>query len=258
MNPLRLEQMTIFDVPPEEVVDIAAEFGIPLVSFFTVEGMPGARPVSHLNKHKLLERLSDSPVKVDAVEVFMLRPDPEALESEIALAAELGASTLTALNISSHDEQEAADQLAALCSLAATYALGVSLEPISMGQTRTVTEAARLIRRSGAPNLGMTLDLLHIVRTGTPLSDLASLDPTRISGAQVCDGPLTPPPDLIEEASNARGVPGSGTFPIAAFLDLLPSDIPLGLEVPLKPLRDAGMSARDRTRLVVDAMRAFS
>jgi len=104
----------------------------------------------------------------------------------------------------------------------------------------------------------MTLDLLHIVRTGTPLSDLASLDPTRISAAQLCDGPLAPPEDLIEEASNARGVPGSGAFPITAFLDLLPPDIPLGLEVPLKPLRDAGMSARDRTRLVVEAMRAFS
>jgi len=47
------------------------------------------------------------------------------------------------------------------------------------------------------------------------LCSLAALDPTLISGAQVCDGPLTPPLDLIEEASNARGVPGSRAVPIA-------------------------------------------
>jgi len=44
MYPLRLEQMTVFDVAPEDVVDIAAHFGIPLVSFCAVDAVARAPP----------------------------------------------------------------------------------------------------------------------------------------------------------------------------------------------------------------------
>jgi len=44
MYPLRLEQMTVFDVAPEDVVDIAAYFGIPLVSFCEVDAVARAPP----------------------------------------------------------------------------------------------------------------------------------------------------------------------------------------------------------------------
>jgi len=255
MNPLRLEQMTVFDVAPEHVVDIAVELGIPLVSFCVVEAMPGARPVTQSNKRPVLERLRNAPVKVDTVEVFVLRPDPLGMEAEIALAAELGASAIIALHLLSGGEQEAAEQLAALCTLAASYDLLVSLEPISMGLTRTIAEAQRVVRLSGAPNARLTLDLLHIVRTGTPVSEVTAIDPALISSAQVCDGPAIAPADLIEEAGYSRAIPGSGDFPIAQFLELLPDGVPLGLEVPLKPLREAGVSAAERTRLVLDAVR---
>jgi len=257
MNPLRLEQMTMFDIAPEEMVDIAEALDIALVSVFLADALPGARPVTHANKAPLISRLRDSPVRVDAAEVFMLGAQSELSESEIALAAELGCGAVTALDIMPADDQQAADQLAALCRLAGSYGLMVALEPISMGRTRTVHDGLRLLQAAGAPNARLTLDLLHIMRTDTPLTDLAGLDRSLIASAQVCDGPASPPPDLVAEASFERGIPGTGAFPIAEFLDVLPSDVTVGLEVPLASLREAGLSAKERTRKVVEAIRSY-
>lgn len=257
MNPLRLEQMTMFDIAAEEMIAIAEALDIGLVSVFLVDGLPGARPVTHANKAPLLSRLRDSAVRVDAAEVFMLGMQPELPESEIALAAELGCAAVTALDILPADEDQAADHLAALCRLAASYGLTVALEPISMGRTRTIEDGLRLIRAAGAPNARLTLDLLHIVRTGTPLAAVAGLDRALIASAQVCDGPASPPADLIAEASFERGIPGTGDFPIAPFLAALPADVTLGLEVPLASLREAGLTARERTGKVVEAIRRY-
>jgi len=258
MNPLRLEQMTMFDVAPEEVVQIAADLGVPLVSFFTVEAMSGARPVTHDNKRRVLERLRDTPVTVDAVEAFILGDDPREFEAEIALAAELGCRTITALDIVARDDNQAADQLAALCELTLPYHLTVGLEPISMGRSRTVRDAARIIELAGAANARITVDLLHVMRTGTPLAEVAELDPALIGSAQVCDGPATAPADLLEEASFSRGVPGSGDFPISEFLAVVPPTVPMGLEIPLKSYREEGMSALERSRMIVEATARFA
>ena len=46
MNPLRLEQMTVFDIGPCEMIDLAEAFDIPFVSVFLTEGLPGGRPVT--------------------------------------------------------------------------------------------------------------------------------------------------------------------------------------------------------------------
>jgi len=258
MNPLRLEQMTMFDIAPEAMIDIAEALDIPMISVFLVDGMPGARPVTHATKAPLLARLRDSAVRVDAAEVFMLGVQPELPESEIALAAELGCGAITALDIMPAEDGQAADQLAALCRLADSYGLTVALEPISMGRTRTVAEGLRLLEAAGAPaNAKLVLDLLHVVRTGTPLADLAGLDPKLIASAQVCDGPALPPPDLIVEASSERGIPGTGDFPIAGFFECLPADLTVGLEVPLASLREAGVSALERSRRVVEATRKY-
>jgi sugar phosphate isomerase/epimerase len=258
MNPLRLEQMTMFDVAPEEVVQIAADLGIPLVSFFAVEAFPGARLVTRDNKRRVLERLRDTPVKVDSVEAFILGDDPSEFEAAIALAAELGSRTIVALDIAAQDDNQAADQLAALCGLAQTYGQLVGLEPISMGRSRTIGDAARVLQLAGAANARITLDLLHVMRTDTPLSEIAELDASLIGSAQVCDGPAIPPQDLLEEASFSRGVPGSGDFPISEFLALVPPTVPVGLEIPLKSHREAGMSAHQRSRMIVDAIARFA
>jgi sugar phosphate isomerase/epimerase len=220
--------------------------------------MEGARPVTAANKRAVLERLGDSAVVVDSVEAFMLMPDVRGAEPGIALAAELGARTITVVNAAIADDGAAAQQLTDFCALAHRYGLLVGLEPISMGATRTPADGLRIVQRSGATNARLVIDVLHVVRTGTPLSDVAAIDPALIGSFQICDGPLQiTASELVEEASSSRMVPGSGDFPLEEFLRIAPASVPLGLEVPLRTLREGGMSARDRTRQLVEATRAL-
>lgn len=256
MNPLRLEHMTVFDARPVELVDIAESFEIPFISVFLADAMAESRPVTRGDAPELIKRLRSSSVAVDTAEVFYLQPDPSTAEPLIALAAELGARTIVALHVIAGDEYQAAEELASLAALAGQYGLNVSLEPISMGLTRTPAEGARVVELSRASNAGLTLDLLHLVRTGTAIETIADLNPALISSVQLCDGAAEIDPALaIEEAGYERGIAGSGSFPIIPFLRHLPDSAVIGMEVPLKSLRKRGMSAKERTRLVVEATR---
>lgn len=249
--------MTIFDVAPAEVVAIAEEFAIPRVSFWTTELMRGARPVTAENVGEVRARLRDSPVVVDTVETFLLGPAPAKLEASIALAAELGATAIVAVNLAA-EEDRAAGLLAGLCEMAQRYDLLVSLEPIYVGATRTPSEGLRILEKSGASNARLTLDLLHVHRSGTLLAELARIDPGVISSAQICDGPASADGvDPTEEGAYSRMIPGTGDFGALGFLRAIPPTVSLGMEVPMRALREGGTSARERTRRVFEATRAL-
>ena len=136
--------------------------------------------------------------------------------------------------------------------------MNTSLEPISLGATQTVTQAESIVKKSGAVNGRITVDLLHFMRTGSTMTDISALTPGIIGSVQICDGParMDDPDRLIEEAANERMVPGEGDFPLVEFLRNIPADISLGIEVPLRSRRESGMTALDRSRLVVSATRA--
>jgi len=256
MHPLRIEQMTVFDVEPAEVVSIASELDVPSVSLWTTEGVPGANPVTEPNKRDVMERLRDSSVRVEAVEVFTLMPDMTGTEPAVALAAELGARGVVATNFLAEDEGIAAELLARFCDLAARHDLLVYFEPIWLGKTRTPTEGLRLVRASGAANVRLVIDALHVVRSGASPGDVAAVPPELIASAQICDGPAEIDSELaFEEAVSERGIPGSGDFPLRELLRALPPAISMGVEVPLRAARERGETALERTRRVVEATR---
>ena len=256
MNPLRIEQMTVFDVDPAEVITIAAELIVPYVSLWTISAAPNTRPVTAENKQAVIERLRDTGVRVDTIEAFMLSSDFQKSKMAIALGAELGARSIVAINIKEANEGRAAEQFAALCEIANEYGMNVGLEPISMGVTRTVAQAETIVLRSGAANGRIVVDLLHVMRTGSDLAVISALDPGLIGSAQICDGSArVRPEDLSDEAGYERTIPGEGTFPLVAFLRAIPAEVVLGIEVPLRTRRESGMTALSRSRLVVDATR---
>lgn len=257
MNPLRIEHMTIFDVEPPEVISIASQLGVPSISLWVSEGgIPGSNPVTAATRREVINRLRDAPVQVETAEVFMLSPDAQQAEATVALAAEIGAQALVAINVLTEDEGIAAQQLADLCELAGRHDLLVYLEPIWMGRTRTPADGMRLIRASGAGNARLVIDALHVVRSGASPSDVAALPPEALGSAQICDGPAQIAPESgIEEATAERGLPGSGDFPLKELLGALPSDLSLGVEVPQRRSRERGDSALERTRRAVDATR---
>lgn len=255
MNYLRIEQMTVFDVDPAEVITIAAELDVPYVSLWTVPGMSDARPVTTENKQAVMKQLRHTGVRVDTIEVFPLTPEPQKYQAAIELSAELGARSIVTINMEP-EEGRAAEQYVALCEMAGKYGVNVSLEPIWMGVTRTVAQAEKIVRQSGVTNGRITVDLLHIMRTNSELTDVSALDYGLIGSAQICDGPAQIDPEYsIEEAAHERMVPGEGVFPLVDFLLVIPDDVVVGIEVPLRSRRESGMSALERSRLVVNATR---
>lgn len=104
-------------------------------------------------------------------------------------------------------------------------------------------------------DVGIILDTLHAVRTGTTLEAIASAA-DRIVAVQLSDGPLEmPPKDRWSEAISGRMLPGEGAFPLAEMLSLVKSGIVIDVEVPQKALARSGIGPAERCRMALNASR---
>ena len=82
----------------------------------------------------------------------------------------------------------------------------------------------------------MTLDALHFIRSGGTLEELAAADPAAFACFHISDASAAPPHDLAHEARFGRLLPGVGGLPLAEMLEILPRDLPVGIEVPRRGL----------------------
>ena len=258
---LSLDHLTIIDVQPPTLVDIAAELGFPLVSLWTQLPLKAELPlVTRDNFAETRSRMRATGVKVGNLECFNLTPEAvvEDFRPAVAMGAELGATSLTAINAWDPEPARAADKFAGLCRIGAEYGLKVYVEFISMGQVRTLADAVKLVTDSGEANVGITVDILHVIRTGDTPDDIKAIDPKLIGYAQICDGPAGLARDEWQnEGFEQRQIPGEGEFPLADFVAALPADVILGVEVPLKSLREAGVSPLERARRSLEGTRSF-
>ena len=261
MMRLSLDHLTVLDVQPPELVIIAAELGVPLVSLFTQLPVKAELPlVTEVNKTETLRRMKETGVGLGNMECFNLTPEAvvENFRPAVALGAELGATSLVAINAWDPEPQRAQENFAKLCRLGAEYGLKVNVEFISMGQVRTLSDAVRFVTGAGEPNAGITVDVLHLVRTGGTPAELKAVDPRLIGYAQICDGPLMMDQEKWNfEGFEQRQSPGEGEFPLAGFVAALPPGITLGVEVPSKSLREAGVVPAGRARRAVGATQAL-
>jgi len=261
MNPLALDHLTLFEISPPELVSVAGELGFPLVSLWTAAPLKGDFPLlTQANKDETRRRMNDTGVRLGNMECFNLTPELVAddFRPAVELGAELGASSLVAINAWDPEWNRALDNFVILCGIAAEHGLKVNVEFLSMGQVRTMADAIRFLSEAGQPNTGITFDVMHMVRTGAIPADLKALDPALVGYAQICDGPMLLDQELWNfEGFEQRQIPGEGEFPLADFLAALPPDVILGAEVPLKSLREAGVTPLERARRVRDGALAF-
>ena len=93
------------------------------------------------------------------------------------------------------------------------------------------------------------------MRSGGQVSQIADVRKESIFIAQACDGPLNlVPSQFAFEASSNRLLPGQGDFDIAAFVEGLPGDCPVCLEIPIS---DSGEGALDPVGKAHAAMKAY-
>jgi sugar phosphate isomerase/epimerase len=261
MNPISLEQLTVEEAGPLELVSIAGALGCQHVSLFlrTPERPPQWYPLvtDVAFRKELAQRMADNGVTPYTVEFFPLSPRAkvDTYRPAFECAANLGAKRISVL-VSDPDEERRLALFCELCDRAAEFGLGVNVEFVAITQLPSLRDAVRLVTRANRPNAGIMVDTLHLVRSGSTIAELAAADPRIIGGAQFSDGPLTMAPEQqLFEAMSERRIPGEGEFPLHEFVRAFPPHVPIGVEVPLKSLKDKGVGPLERARLAVEASR---
>jgi sugar phosphate isomerase/epimerase len=261
---LGIGMLSVFGLPPIDLVALAAELGCRYVSV-AVQGMPlvplGYPPFSLKDdaalRKDLLAAMSDLDVSISLGDGFLVLPgvDVSALGTDLDVLAELGVPRINVVSLDP-DLPRTLDQFAALTELAAQRNIGTVVEPVpglTIGDVGAALAAKRYVGRS---EFRLLIDTMHLVRSGSGAAELAAVDPDHIGYAQLNDTTLRPRIDnYMEEAMFERMVPGEGELPLHDLLSALPGDAVLEIEVPRRSLALAGVSPIDRMRPCVVAAR---
>lgn len=248
---LSLDSLTLTATRPSELIRAAGAAGFDLVSLWLQP--PPIYPealVTATEARECAALLADGPVGVQALEVFDLTAlgDLDLYRPALELGARLGGTTALVYNLTNPDRGEVVEVLAAFAALAREYGLATNFEPVVMGRTATLAQAASLIAASGA-DVGLLYDLWHFVRAGGTAADLAEIAPGLIRYVQVNDGlAQIPAEQFIPESIGERLYPGEGEFPLLELLKAAPRDVPWAIETPSLRRANAGVTAEAQAR----------
>lgn len=263
MRRLSLDHITVVDTTPSQLVETAASVGCAGVCLFlqpmaVLPAMPEFALVGDTpERRKTRDALRATGVTIDLVYPFTLAGRTEVLDFEPVLdtAAFLGAGLANVLCYD-RDPARRIDKLGALAALAGGYGIALAIEFYPPSQVPSLSAAFATIDALPDCNIGVTLDLLHLVRAGEMPAMISHLADPRIRLAQLCDGPADIDPNRIEwEAGLQRDLPGEGAFALSAFLAALPPGLPLSVEVPREDALERGVPMLDRAREAVAATR---
>lgn len=262
---LGIELLSFHGLSPLEQVNIAAQLGCSwiscgltqLPSAFNPLGLPdwSLRDDATLRR-EMKAMLRDQGVAISLGEGFSVRPDTSITQRthDADLMAELGARGLGGVCMEA-DRDRAIEEFAALATLAAEREMLATIEFGPGLAVANIDDALSIVRAVHLPNFHLLIDAMHFFRSGGSVEQLAALDPAMIGYAQICDAPISPAlASYMDEAMTARLFPGSGELPLAAFVAALPSDIPIGLELPNLALLAAEPDALVRLRPAVLAV----
>lgn len=256
MSILGIGQLTAIELTPTEYIAMAAECSLDTVSLFLnpMGNISGPCLTTSENSRAVKEQLRATGIQMANIEVFPLLPnlDIESYWPALEMGGEMNARSITVL-LYDADEARVIDNLSRMCEFTAELGLKVGIEfmPLASGWI-TIQQAAQLVTRINQPNLGLGIDILHLIRSGGTPADVAATNPKLISYAQLCDSTSALATlDYIEEATENRLAPGEGVLPIKAFLQALPTGTPLELEVS----QAANTPARERVKAITEAAR---
>jgi len=197
------------------------------------------------------------------VEYIRLAPGPldEAGLRLIDIGAELGAANVLIVS-GDPDDQATADKLARLAAYGAERGVRANLEFGVFTAVKSLAQALAILEASGDPSLAVLLDPIHVDRAGVAVREVAAIPRSRLSYAQFCDAPAERPaasdlPAVLRDALDLRMMPGEGALPLQAFLQGLPADLPLSIELRSEALRTGAPDVFDRARRLAAASRAW-
>jgi sugar phosphate isomerase/epimerase len=255
--PLGLAHFTVLEVPPPELISLAARIGYAAVGLRLHPAFPGAPfyeiPSGSDAMRDMRRRMSGEGVSVYDIEFVTLGKGlvPSTLTPMLESASELGAKRLSICG-DDPDRSRLVARFAELCDLAAGFGMGVDLECMAWRRVASFPDAVSVVEAAGKANGGALVDALHLSRTGGSPADLRGVPAQRVRSAQLCDAPARRPASteaIIQEARSGRLPPGRGELPLCELLAALPENVTLSVEVPM----ESGAPAEDRARAIFEA-----
>lgn len=264
MNPLGMEYLTMFGTHPLEYARIAAEVGCASISLIAgsprVEGLPVLPPSPVEDaalRRELASVLADLGLQVAMVDGFAVRPDSsvEKYAPWLENLAELGATRIGTMSLDD-DRGRACAEIAALADMAMEYGVTVAMEPSPTSKVTNLEQALEVLEAVRRSNLKLVIDTMHIGRTGGA-PQLPLIDRDAIGYVQICDSQAGMPSfeDYCIAARHERQVPGEGELPLVDMLMAVPDDVIVSVEVPMRSLREAGVTDLERSRRAVAGAR---
>jgi len=263
MQRLALDHITAIDTTPAQLARAARGAGcdgmclfmepmevLPLMPKFDIYGDNAARAETRAV-------MDDLGVSLDLAYPFTLagRTDVATFAAAMECAAELGAGLLNAL-LYDRDPARRLDTFGKFCDMAGGFGLKVGVEFYPVSQVPSLAAALDLVGQVSRPGVvGVNVDLLHLMRSGGTLEELAEAPAGYILYGQIADGPAKAPEDLDFEASSERLLCGEGAFDVAGFVAALPEGCPLSVEIPRNHAVGSETTEK-RARRAIDSVRA--
>lgn len=240
MPSFSLAALTVLELAPPAMIDVAAACGYQQVGLRLLPAMPGgvAFPLmeDEAGLRETLARLDATGIAVADLEVVALRPDTEiaAFSSFFETGARLGAKHIL---VAAYDPDLSrfGDRYAAFCEAAAPFGLSADLEFMPWTNAPDLATASRIVAQVNQPNAGVLVDALHFDRSGSSVDDLARVPAQRLHYWQMCDAPAERPTTteaMIHAARRERMFPGEGGIDLVSLARAMPADITISLEVP--------------------------
>jgi len=207
---------------------------------------------------KIREAAAEKNVRISSISGYYLSPQVRAshLQANVAAARAVGAPMILQ-GCFDADHARVASLLRDYAAAASDAGIRIALEFMPMSELKTIEQTLALIEASGAANVGLLIDTLHLARSGATAADVAALDPAAIYLTQLCDAPaqLAAGSTLFDEAMSGRMYLGDGGLDLAAVVNALSPDAEIELETPV--VAHAALPAAERARHAAGAALRF-
>jgi sugar phosphate isomerase/epimerase len=235
-----LAHLTLLDLPPAELIAVAARTGYQKVGLRFSASNPGGTAYPLMRDARALAdtlaRIRDTGVGVFDLEIIRIGAGFRASDylPFFEVGARLGAKAMLVAGDDA-DEARLTASFAALCEASAPFGLSADLEFMPWTKVPDARTAMRIVTSAAQPNGGVLVDALHFARSATSLADIAGIPRHRLHYTQICDAPPEIPATaegLIHTARCERLLPGEGGIDLAGLFKTLPKDLPVSVEIP--------------------------
>lgn len=264
MDGLGIEFLSVFGLPPVDLVHLAADLGCRYIStgLASYPYDPPIYPPFSLRDDASLRRemraaMRERGVSISLGEGLTVRSGADIRDrgGDLEIMAELGIRRVNTVSVDP-DLDRSIEQFSLLAEAAASLGMETMLEPCPGLTVSDLPTALDAVRRVGRPDFRLLIDVMHVIRSGSGPPDIAALDPGIVGHVQLSDAPLVAViPDYAREAMFERMVPGTGELPLPEMLEALPDDVVIGLEVPMLSQAQAGIGPHERLGRCVEAAR---